>query len=53
MNTKNLLLVYKVFAVITFGTGILLHTSRLIFGADYFLKHILTLNNDKLFSIPM
>lgn len=44
---------FKIFASITFATGVVLHTSRAVFGADYFLKHILTLNNDRLFSIPM
>lgn len=53
MNKRIILTYYKTFAVVTFGTGLLLHTSRLIFGAEYFLRHILTLNNDKLFSIPM
>lgn len=53
MYRSNLLTYYKSFAIITFGTGLLLHTSRLIFGAEYFLDNILTLNNDKIFSIPM
>lgn len=53
MKTKNILRAYKTFAIITYGSGILLHSSRIIFGAEYFLKHILTLNNDKIFSIPM
>jgi hypothetical protein len=53
MKNVNALKFYKIFAIATFGTGLLLHTSRAILGADYFLEHILTINNDKLFSIPM
>lgn len=53
MKKINTLTYYKIFAAITFGTGLFLHTTRAIFGADYFLEHILTLNNDKIFSIPM
>lgn len=53
MYKRNVLTYYKSFAIITFGTGLLLHTSRLVFGAEYFLYNILTLNNDKIFSIPM
>lgn len=53
MKNLNLLFYFKLFAVITFGSGILLHASRLYFGAEYFLKHILNLNNDRLFSLPM
>ncbi len=53
MNSITKLTYLKIFASITFGIGVILHTSRAVFGADYFLKHILTLNNDRLFSIPM
>lgn len=53
MKNGNALKYYKCFAVATFGTGLFLHTSRVILGADYFLEHILTLDNDKLFSVPM
>lgn len=53
MKKINSLTYYKIFAVITFSTGLFLHATRIIVGADYFLEHILTLNNDKLFSIPM
>lgn len=53
MKAINRLTLLKVFATATFGTGLFLHTTRLIFGAAYFLEHILTINNDRLFSIPM
>lgn len=44
---------FKTCAVITFSTGLFLHLSRAIMGADYFLEHILTPATDKVFSIPM
>jgi hypothetical protein len=53
MKSINKLTYYKFFAAITLGIGLGLHISRALFGAEYFLKNILTLNNDKLFSIPM
>lgn len=53
MQKSKTLRYYKIFAVITFGTGLFLHTSRILFGSEFFLSHILTLDNDKLFSIPM
>lgn len=54
MKTKyNTFKYYKIFAITTFSSGLLLHTSRIIFGAEYFMENILTITNDKIFSIPM
>lgn len=53
MKSKTILIYYKTFAITTFTCGLALHISRIFVGAEYFLENILTISNDRIFSIPM